>query len=309
MSKYLSKLGNLNQIRCVLMTEEIIGEDETYKFIAKKLDIRFFRRLGYDGQEIVFLNVEQIPVGSDQKFMDIIGVVDGGGKGNIELQSAPVYDPKMLDMYKYRIYSQAEEFTDFKTIVFATYPPTRGIEELEIDGDITFHPDFFYTKNLNATEIIKTVKGKNHNNEPLSDTEAIDLILAPDTKHDYDIKDLMEITSGLLVNAVIPDREFHLNLMACQRKMLQRFFKKDERKEIEKMINFKAEDYGIEPNVTGIEEEINLAYLDGEREGFDKGKIDTAKNLIELGSDDEFIVNATGLDLEDVKKLKEELNS
>lgn len=286
------------------MAKEIIGEDETYKFIAKKLNIRFFRRLGYDGQEIEFLNVEQIPVGPDQKFMDIIGVVDGDGKGNIELQATPVYDPKMLDMYKYRIYSQAEEFTEFKTIVFATYPPTRGIEELEIDGNITFHPDFFYTKNLDATEIINTVKSKNDNNEALSDTEAIDLILTPDTQHDYDIKELMEITSALLVDAEIPDRDFHIELIACQKKMLQRFFKKDERKEMEKMINFKAEDYGIEPNVTGIEEEINLAYLDGAREN----KFENAKKLIELGVDDEIIAQGIDLELEDIRKLKEELN-
>ena len=33
---------------------------------------------------------------------------------------------------------------------------------------------------------------------------------------------------------------------------------------------FKAEDFGLEPNVTGFEEEINLAYLDGEREGSNK---------------------------------------
>lgn len=286
------------------MAKEIIGEDETYKFIAKKLNIRFFRRLGYDGQEIEFLNVEQIPVGPDQKFMDIIGVVDGDGKGNIELQATPVYNPKMLDMYKYRIYSQAEEFTEFKTIVFATYPPTRGIEELEIDGNITFHPDFFYTKNLDATEIINTVKSKNDNNEALSDTEAIDLILTPDTQYDYDIKELMEITSALLVDAEIPDRDFHIELIACQKKMLQRFFKKDERKEMEKMINFKAEDYGIEPNVTGIEEEINLAYLDGAREN----KFENAKKLIELGVDDEIIAQGIDLELEDIRKLKEELN-
>ncbi|MBR1611423.1 MAG: hypothetical protein IJ672_08100, partial [Methanobrevibacter sp.] len=79
---------------------------------------------------------------------------------------------------------------------------------------------------------------------------------------------------------------------------------KDERKEIEKMINFKAEDYGIEPNVTGIEEEINLAYLDGQREA----KFENAKKLIELGVDEEIIAKGIGLDLEDVMKLKEELN-
>ena len=252
--------------------------------------------------------MEQIPIGSDQKFMDIIGVIDGESKGNIELQSTPVYDPKMLDMYKYRIYSQAEEFTPFKTIVFATYPPTQGIEELEIDDNINFHPDFFYTKNLKAAEIIKTIKDKNNNGEELTDNEAIDLILTPDTTHNIEIKELMETTTDLLANAVISDKKFHLDLIKCQRKMLKRFFKKDERKEMEKMLNFKAEKYGIEPNVTGIEEEINLAYLDGQREGFDDGKVDTAKKLIELGVDDETISKSTELDLKTIEKLKKKLN-
>ncbi len=31
------------------------------------------------------------------------------------------------------------------------------------------------------------------------------------------------------------------------------------------MVDFDARKYGIEPNVTGVEEEINLAYLDGYR--------------------------------------------
>jgi len=70
------------------------------------------------------------------------------------------------------------------------------------------------------------------------------------------------------------------------------------------MINFKAEKYGIEPNVTGIEEEINLAYLDGEREN----RYENAKNLINLGVDDEIIAEGTGLELEEVKKLKKESN-
>ena len=145
----------------------------------------------------------------------------------------------MLDLYKYaRIYSQAEEFTPFKTIVFATYPPTQGIEELEIDDNINFHPDFFYTKNLKAAEIIKTIKDKNNNGEELTDNEAIDLILTPDTTHNIEIKELMETTTDLLANAVISDKKFHLDLIKCQRKMLKRFFKKDERNEMEKMLNF-----------------------------------------------------------------------
>ena len=79
-----------------------------------------------------------------------------------------------------------------------------------------------------------------------------------------------------------------------------------------KMLNLKAEDYGFEPNVTGFEEAVNLAYLDGKREGISEAKKegkreaieDTAKNLIELEVSDEFIAKATKLDLETIQKLR-----
>ena len=74
------------------------------------------------------------------------------------------------------------------------------------------------------------------------------------------------------------------------------------------MLNLKAEDYGFEPNVTGFEEAVNLAYLDGKREGISEGKKegieDTAKNLIELGFEDEIISKATKLDLKTIRKLR-----
>ena len=76
------------------------------------------------------------------------------------------------------------------------------------------------------------------------------------------------------------------------------------------MLNLKAKDYGLEPNVTGFEEAVNLSYLDGKREGISEGKKegieDTAKNLIELGFEDEIISKATKLDLKTIKKLRNE---
>ena len=83
------------------------------------------------------------------------------------------------------------------------------------------------------------------------------------------------------------------------------------------MLNLKAEDYGFEPNVTGFEEAVNLAYLDGKREGISEGKKDgkkegiedTAKNLIELGVSDELIAKATKLDLKTIQQLKKKLKS
>ena len=326
------------------MTDEVIGEDETYKYIFKKLHVRFHRRLGYDGNEIVFINIELIPPHMAHKYMDIGYVVDGKQKYNIEFQSTAVYNPKMEDMYKYRVYSQADEFQPFKTCVFATYPPTQGIENKDFDGDVDFHPDFFYTKNLKASEIINVVANKN--NIPLSDDEAIDLLIAPDMAHNYEIKELLKTTSELLLNAKIPDKELHCDLIDCQRKVMQRFLKKDERKEMEKMLNLKAKDYGFEPNVTGFEEAVNLSYLDGKREGYDNGKkegydngkkegydngkkegydngkkegydngikdgydnakLETAERLIELGIDDDIIIKVTELDLKTIQHLKNE---
>ena len=80
------------------------------------------------------------------------------------------------------------------------------------------------------------------------------------------------------------------------------------------MLNLKAIDYGLEPNVTGFEEAVNLSYLEGKREGKNKKKKDgkkegiedTAKNLIELGFEDEIISKATKLDLKTIKKLRNE---
>ena len=65
-----------------------------------------------------------------------------------------------------------------------------------------------------------------------------------------------------------------------------------------------AKELGIEPNVTGCEEEMRLEYLCGKRDGFDDAKLETVKNLIELGSDDEFIQKATGLELKTIQKLR-----
>lgn len=127
--------------------------------------------------------------------------------------------------------------------------------------------------------------------------------------------ELLEITSELLSNAVISDTEFRNDLIQCQRKMLQRFLKKDKREEIEKMYKFRAQDYGIEPNVTSIEEEIEISYQDGCQEGLDEGinqgvdetKTEVVKRLIQLEFEDELIEKITDLEISDIEKLKKEI--
>ena len=122
--------------------------------------------------------------------------------------------------------------------------------------------------------------------------------------HDYEIKELLKTTTDLLVNAKISNKDFHNDLIDCQRKVLKRFLKIDERKEIENMINIKekAKELGIEPNVTGFEEAMTLEYLDGKREGEYHAKLDIARKLLADGVDPEIISRNTGFSIEDLKR-------
>lgn len=70
------------------------------------------------------------------------------------------------------------------------------------------------------------------------------------------------------------------------------------------MLNLKAEDFGLEPNVTGFEESVNLAYLDGKREGIYEAKLENAFNMLKSGFDEELISKVTGLDFDTIRKLK-----
>ena len=130
------------------------------------------------------------------------------------------------------------------------------------------------------------------------------MLIAPDMDHNYEIKELLEITTVLLVEANIPDSEFHENLIACQRKVLKRFLNENERKEIENMIDLKAKakELGIEPNVTGFEEEMRIEYLDGKREGKIEGEIAFARKLLEDGFDEEVISRYTDIPIEMIKR-------
>lgn len=64
-----------------------------------------------------------------------------------------------------------------------------------------------------------------------------------------------------------------------------------------------AKELGIEPNVTGFEEEMRLEYLDGKREG----RYDVAKNLLKDGFDEEVVSRNTGISIEKIRKLKKAL--
>ncbi len=300
-------------------------QDLTYKFIIKKLNIRFHRYLGYEGENLTFNNVELIPLANDNKYMDISYSVDDEVSVNIEHQSSPVYESKMNDIYKYHIYLESDNRKPVISCIVSTYNPNQGCRECNIDYNIVIRPDFFFIKNKNAKEILNNIKSKVKNNIPLTDNEAIDLILVPDMNHNLNINELFEITTKLLKKVIISDNQFYLDLIDCHKKMLKRFFNNDEYGRFEKMLNIKAEDYGFEPNVTGFEEAVALSYIDGKEEGREEGRnegrvegrvegrkegreegrvesnYEIACKLLEMGLDEDLIFKATGLTIDDIK--------
>ena len=80
------------------MTQELSGEDESYKYIIKKIGVPMLEKLGHNAENVKFNNVELIPKAKDKKYMDILCTVDGKYNLNIEPQSTPVHDTKMNDM-------------------------------------------------------------------------------------------------------------------------------------------------------------------------------------------------------------------
>ncbi len=289
----------------IIMCSEIHSkQDLTYKFIIKTLNIRFHRYLGYEGEKLTFNNVELIPPANDNKYMDISYNVDEIINVNIEHQSSPVYESKMRDIYKYHIYLEAEDKKPVISCVVGTYNPNYGCKNAKIDYNMTISPDFFLLKDKNAKEILSNIKFKVKNNIPLTDNEAIDLILTPDMSHNFDIVKLFEITSDLLKRAIILDNGFRLDLFACHKKMLRRFFNQDDYVRFVKMVNIKAEDYGFEPNVTGFEEAVELSYIEGKEDGFDEKNLDVASKMFDLGFDEEDVFKVTGLTREDINCIK-----
>ena len=95
-------------------------------------------------------------------------------------------------------------------------------------------------------------------------------------------------------------------------KIIKYTLNKNERKEIENMIDLKAKakELGIEPNVTGFEEEMRIEYLDGKREGKREGRrqgkiegeIDFARKLLDDGFDEEVISRYTDIPIERIKR-------
>lgn len=76
--------------------------------------------------------------------------------------------------------------------------------------------------------------------------------------------------------------------------------------EIDKIIT--AQKQEVESMTSNISRTLREEYEKAKREGLEKGKIEDAKNFLILGVDEEIVAKGTGLSLDKIKEIKEELN-
>lgn len=285
--------------------------DKSYKFMHKRLGIKFHRYFYKKGEKLRYIDTE-IPDTGQRR--DITCIVDEETIFDKEFQSTPIDDDKLHDMYDYReslVCDKNYEGFDVRVGSVNTYNPKLGKRKIDIKYNITFEPDMFFTQERNGWEVLSTSIYKVHNRIELSDDEAIDLLILPDMDIDMSIRTLMKFICFLIVHANIPDENFKRDIVFCEMMVLKRFFNREEWMEMVKMLSYKSKDPKLDAIIAEYGMGFDLIYLDGKDAGFNEGelkaKMDMAQNLLAEGVDVGIISRCCGLSISQVEELKREL--
>ena len=277
--------------------------DKSYKFMHKRLGIKFHRYLYKKGESLRYIDTE-IPETGQRR--DITYIVDEETIFNMEFQSTPLYQEKMEDMFDYVESLRSDRnYGDFfvRAGSLNTYNPNHGIRRAKIKYNISFEPDMFFTQERDGWEVLSTSIYKVFNQEEFSDDEAIDLLVLPDMDINMSVKTLMKSICFLIVHANIPDKDFKNDVLICEMVVLKRFFNKKEWLEMVKMIRYESDN----PERVAVIEKygmgFDLIYFDGKLQS----KIETAENLIVEGVDEGIISRSTGIPLKKIRELKRKL--
>lgn len=280
-----------------------LSVDKSYKFKYKRLGIKFHRYIYNQGEEIEFIETE-IPETGQRK--DIVVKEDEKKIQITEFMSKALYDEKLHDIFKYHESTRCDpQYKDFKikTDVVSIANPRHGKNKLEIDENITFHVNTYFTQEKNGWKILNNLIYKTITQQELSDTEAIDLLILPDMDIELPIKQLMTIICFLIGHANIPDTDFKTDIIVCEIPVLARFFKDKELSEMKEMLQAQTKDPKVQRIIEEYGNGFDVFYLDGKADG----KFDVAINLLKDGFDEEVISRNTGIPIDKIKELKRKL--
>jgi hypothetical protein len=283
--------------------------DRAYKFIYKMLGIIFHWYLYFEGEEIEFIETEIADTGQRR---DVMVKVDGERIQITEFMAKALDDKKLKAIGDYHLSALVDpEYKNFavNTGVFSIAEPTRGMDTVNLDKNLTFHVDVKFAKSKNAWKVLSTLVYKSVIQEELTYMEAVDLLVLPDMymgrgeNMELPIRIFMKIVIDLMGNVNYPSPDLKEKIFLREKKVLARFFAGEELSEMSDMLKSvsknpeiarKIEEYG--PGYDGI-------YLDGR---FD-GKLDVARKLLVMEVDEQIISESTGIPIVELEKIKKEL--
>ena len=289
--------------------------DRAYKFMYKVLGIRFHRYFYGEGEIIEFIETEISGTGQRK---DAVARIDRKKIQITEFMSKPLDEEKLKVLCDYHISNRYDpQYGDHsvRTSLISTTNPNQGINEGEIDDNLSFHVDTIFTKDRDGRKVLSTLVYKTIMQEELSDDEAIDLLILPDMDIEMPIKALMSMICFLIGHANIPDNNFRADVLRCEVKILSRFFQDEELTEMIEMLRLESESPEIQRVIKKYGQGFESIYFDGKSdgiaEGIAEGRFDgitaVARNLLVEGFDEEVISRSTGLTIDQIRDLKRKL--
>lgn len=216
-----------------------------------------------------------------------------------EFQSTIV---KTIDEKRYRLYTALVDYAKRNNkplilIVISTAEKTK-IKQYKINKDCVFTIPIVSLKDFDGDKIINNIENKIKNNQKITRHEMLNLALAPfmsskkplDKQIEKTVKTLDEVRKSMKCSS---DFVFGIELLIVEK------FIKNERQH-KKLTNILRDTMKI------IDEWRQEDYENGEKEGKEEEKINTAKNMLKENYTIKQIATITQLNIESIKQIKAE---
>ncbi len=221
-----------------------------------------------------------------KKIDDRVYLLDDGTFLHLEFQSTS----KSADIRRFMLSDAMlvnKENKSVRTIVIYTANIVEA-ENALVRGSLVYTVENFYMRNFDGDHTYAAIKAKVDRKEGLTKQDLMGLVLIPLMRNSVDLETRIEQSIDL---SKMIDEEAQSQIIAMLYVFAEKFIADAER-------------------LLKVKEKISMMALgqmlveDGRKEE----KIEIAKNALQEGSPVDFVAKITGLTIEAIKKLKEELN-
>ncbi len=263
------------------------------KIVANTFKHHLLNYIGIEAKKIDILNSERFIY--NKKYIPDVLVRIKNTIIDLEFHTGKTKTKNLKNYLGYQVAIMSDyPNLEVETQVMITEDVEKSVKEYKTKN-ITFSPNFWSYKSLNANEKINKIDNKIHKQQEINEEEMIDLIYLPYMESKKSKVELL-LKSCQLTNKVKgPTKEQLKAMKTCQLLIMEKYVKNEsEKKKLMKVIKMKL-------NI------VQRLKLEGEKEGIEKGvekgveKV--AKNMKKTGETPKFISKMTGLDHQTIEKL------